>query len=77
MLNLIRKAIKARCAPYRVYVQFGDFDGTSHKSWTLTEAIEWMACYPNECQVFVFSRVGLTKRFYKYNNVVAFRQGTL
>ena len=54
--------------PYTVYIQTGDFDGTKHRAWTLRDARDWMACYPNACQVFVFTRRG---------KVAAFRQGLL
>ncbi|KAE8757342.1 hypothetical protein FSO04_24290 [Paraburkholderia madseniana] len=70
----LKKQILDALKPYRVYVQTGPFDGASHKAWTKTEAMDWMRCYPNDCQIFVFSRLGLTKRFFRFNNVVMFRQ---
>lgn len=73
LFDLIR-AIRAALQPYRVLVQFGEFDGASHKAWTKADALEWMACYPNDCQVYVFSRYGLTHRFFRFDNVVLFRQ---
>ena len=57
--------------PYRVVVQGGDFDGASHRSAHLADALEWMACYPNNCQVFVFVDGPLMCA----NEVVLFRQG--
>jgi len=54
--------------PYTVCVQTGDFDGAKHRAWTTSEALDWAKCYPNACQVFVFSRFG---------RVALFRQGLL
>lgn len=71
----LKKQILDAIKPYRVYVQFGEFDGASHKAWDLQDARGWMACYPNDCQVYVFSRYGLTKRLFRpANKVVLFRQ---
>jgi hypothetical protein len=67
LLNLLK--------PYLVVIQSGAFDGTKHKAWTQSDALEWAACYPNECQVYVFSRRGLTRSLSRFNNVVLFRQG--
>jgi hypothetical protein len=70
----LKKALLDALKPYRVYVQFGEFDGASHKAWTKADALGWMACYPNDCQVYVFSGWGVTRRFVRSNNVVLFRQ---
>lgn len=69
------KALLDLFKPYLVYVQCGAFDGAKHRAWTTAEALSWAACYPNDCQVYVFSRRGLTQRLFRFNTVVMFRQG--
>jgi hypothetical protein len=57
MQTLIRKLL-TRLAPITVRVHWMDVVVT-HKAHTRQEALEWMACYPLDAYIFVYTRFRL------------------
>lgn len=58
--SLKRAMIRAACKRfgYRMLIQFGEFDGCTHYSWTAQGALEWAGMYPAECPKHIFNRRG-------------------